>query len=219
METPTTVTEQATLLCPACGKAVVQFQMTPKGVCQFCLSRFEKNQHRWALEPKADQTESHEFAEHHPTETKFFNGDDEEHGTNDGVTHFDFGGLERECREIEPDAMTKAAEGLAAVMQWAFNRCSALEGTRKLVSAMFLLRPQMFNAENMPKLAAELGVTKALVSKHGLKFADAFGLRFRNQRSRTAREHMRLSQLGHAPTNKGQRRNGTTPPKRTNTAA
>jgi hypothetical protein len=183
---------QNTLLCPSCGKTIVAFQMTGKGVCQFCLSRFEKNSHRWALDPTQEELKQH-FDEHQP-----------EHGTSiefDSASDFDWSGVDQLLGELEPlpeDSIAQAAEALSRILVFCWgNRTSLQTALARFTAVSGTLRPDLLDGASFEEIGRQCGLTKQSISRMSLRWCDSLGLKMRRNRPKKSRANMSRSQLGH----------------------
>ena len=98
----------------------------------------------------------------------------------------------------EPDDVKElAGDLLSRVMVWVLSPTTTRASLVRFAADSAGLRPDLMADKTFKQLGAELGVTRASVSKAATKFQKAFSFRFSRGRSAEACEHMAEAQRGH----------------------
>ena len=94
-----------------------------------------------------------------------------------------------------PDPYTIAAQSFRAILKWTFanGRSGLASAFRKFLAATATIDPKLLEGASLSDLARELGVGKAVMSKHSIDFRKCFGEHFYTPRA--GRENMRAARL------------------------
>jgi len=117
------------------------------------------------------------------------------------TSDFNYDEIDRALGLVEaapPDAREQAGELVRQIFAYCFKGKRGLNlrtATAKFVVIAAGLRPDVLGDESQTELAANLGLTKAALSKANVKFQDAFGFKFQRSRSADARAKMRAVRL------------------------
>ena len=97
-----------------------------------------------------------------------------------------------------PEARQQAAELFGHVARWCFNghRGNLRVATAKFAVVIAGLHPEILDAETFEQIGQRLNLTKAAISKHAVKFQDAFNVQLSRCRQPAARAKMRARRLG-----------------------
>jgi hypothetical protein len=102
--------------------------------------------------------------------------------------------------EAPPAARAQAGELVRQIFAYCFKsrqgKPNLKTAAAKLAAIGAGLRPDAFDDATQGELAAQLGLTKAALSKTSVKFQDAFGIKFARSRSKEARQRMAAKRLG-----------------------
>ena len=106
--------------------------------------------------------------------------------------------------------MQLAADSLHRVLSWVWagrkSHRPLVTAFRKFVAMSATIDPDFCGNLTYRELAAKMGCTRAILSRHSLAFSDELGgLKFRRSRPASARQRMREAALGHAPNRRGRK--------------
>lgn len=119
-------------------------------------------------------------------------------------THFVYPEEVDDFAEVDPAVLTgvpvksleQAAEVLSLILSWCWSR-GFKTAQRRFAALSAGLRPDLLNDRTFLEIGAELGCTKAAISKNARLFQEAFGFRFSRTRAEDSCARMREAQIGH----------------------
>jgi len=176
--------EATTGTCPNCDRKTRRDELhVHKGVCRHCFASFKTAHRGWNFGSHREQraVEAHAL----PETADHCHAD------------FDWRELETALGEIErepADAREQAAEALERIFSWAWQSGSPHAALMKFTSFCSALKPGLVN-RTQPELAAFLGVSKAVLSKHTRNAQAVFNVKFTTTRNNESCERMREAQL------------------------
>lgn len=195
--------------CPSCGRPTPPLELAENsGVCRFCRHSFSVTHKLWK-DGKAVPVRQAEIHEQTICDTSHLNdiGVDAE-GGNVLTTDFDLDAIEPPPLDLSAEEMHRLGEAFGAILTWILragngaNDKLAKPGTvlLKLVAVASSLNPALLDNRTFRELGAWAGnYTKAIVSRHSLDFARAFGVHWRRSRPDGARANFQAAAIrGHA---------------------
>lgn len=115
-------------------------------------------------------------------------------GHHEPYTNFDFASLDRTAESEPPQSAidARAAEAFKRILMWcwAHPRFGHTTAFRRFALLTLAISPELVNAKTSAELAAKLDVTKQSLSRHLRNLSREFNVHL-NQRTDTARQHMR----------------------------
>lgn len=138
-------------------------------------------------------------------------------GVTDEVVHFDFDAIDRNMghtrNSTEDDVRAAASEVLSQVLGYCWGdhgEGSVLPmktAVLRFVAFTAGLRPELLKNQTYSQIGAQLGVTKAAVSKTALAVEARFGIKFARSRQVAARAHMAQAMTRSHSTRQAPKRN------------
>ena len=175
--------------CPSCEKRTAE--LTPSGVCRPCRAEFEK-QHRRHLGPARWSDADFQIS------TRWQGEHFDEHGACLAVEESH---VEPEAPTVRDIARQDAAHAVNRILDWCWSNgvrpLSLQTAFRKFCAASAVLNPNWIGGKSYLEIAKELKCSKALISRHAVKFSDQFGMKFRRSRPLESRQRMARAALGH----------------------